>query len=53
LCRTLLLLLLLLLQDRNTQLHEEVRWHEAQQLNSTDFAIRDGKARRRPTCSSQ
>jgi hypothetical protein len=37
-------------QDRNHQLHEEVRWHEAQQLNNATFAVPDsrGAAKRRP-----
>lgn len=42
------------LQDRNCELREEVRWHEAQQLNATAFAVADAKARRRlPTSVAQ
>ncbi|WIA38456.1 hypothetical protein OEZ86_001780 [Tetradesmus obliquus] len=39
------------LQDRNNELREEVRWHEAQQLNSTAFAA-EPKAKRKPQCST-
>lgn len=42
---------ILLLQDRNNELREEVRWHEAQQLNSTAFAA-EPKAKRKPQCST-
>jgi hypothetical protein len=40
-------------QDEKNALLEEVRWYQAQQLNSTDFAVVDSKARKRPTCSTQ
>lgn len=40
-------------QDEKNSLLEEVRWYQAQQLNSTDFAVRDSKARKRPTHSTQ
>lgn len=39
-------------QDRNHQLHEEVRWHEAQQLNSGSFAVPDGRLKRRPATAT-
>jgi hypothetical protein len=42
-----------ILQDRGHELREELRWHEAQQLNSTIFAAADAKqGRRRPTTCS-
>jgi hypothetical protein len=41
------------LQDRNNELREEVRWHQAQQLSSTAFAAKDSKAHKRPTVSAQ
>jgi hypothetical protein len=38
-------------QDRCGELREEVRWHEAQQLNSTAFAA-EPKAKRKPQTST-
>lgn len=41
-----------ILQDRNTELHEEVRWHETQQLNATAFAAVDARSRKKPPSST-
>lgn len=43
---------MLVLQDRNAELREEVRWHEAQQLNATAFAAADARSRRKPPTST-
>lgn len=41
------------LQDEKASLLEEVRWYQAQHLNSTEYAVRDSKARKRPTANTQ
>jgi hypothetical protein len=46
-------LAVLCVQDEKASLLEEVRWYQAQHLNSTEYAVRDSKARKRPTANTQ